>query len=243
VELSTFRGQLYLRSVYGFYSDHLVERRLYADGHLGAPHYAESRWLDNLFLEALRGPRNSELLVFQEGETVGVARRAGWSAKYQGPSVVSRTAEAGFEVGESRNDRLLISTRSATNHHSAIVAAETSSAGALGPTSVVESDSLNSYGEYVWDGAIDDAGAALIATVDQVAGNAIWLHPSALSCSGFSQRILLTEHGRPSEITNGEGNLMAFAGAKSEFHLVWITARERVQATTLHVGCVPRSAG
>lgn len=242
VELSTFRGQLYLRSVYGFYSDHLVERRLYADGHLGAPHYAKSPWLDNYF-EALRAPHNSELLVFQEGEAVGVARRTGWSAKYQGPSIVSRTAETGFEVAASPNDRLLVSTRSSTDHHSAVVASEMSPAGALGSTSVVESDSLNSYGDYVWDGAIDDAGAALLATVDQVADNAIWLHPSALGCSGFSQRIPLTENGRPSEMTYGEGNLIAFAGARSEFHLVWITPQEQVKTTTLHVSCVPRSAG
>lgn len=246
LEISSFRGQLYLRALYGPEGAQMVERRLYGDGRLGAPHFLHSGLLAHYGDEALSGPHGSEILVYQEGDEVGVARRAGWAARFQTPSVVSRTALSGFEVAESGNDQLLISVRSSpkpltSNEKASVVAAVVSRAGSVKPTDTVEYNPL-STGEYLWASAIDDAGQTIIATVDEAdeeANDAIWLHPSAPGCEGFLQRIPLIDSGGSSAtIQHRESpNPVAFAGPQNVFHLVWVTPTDEVQTTTIRVEC------
>lgn len=248
-KISSFRGQLYLRALYGPEGAHLVERRLYGDGRLGAPHFLHSGLLAHYGNEALSGPHGSEILVYQEGDEVAVARRAGWAARFQTPSVVSRTALTGFEVAESGNDQLLISVRSSpkpltSDEKASVVAAVVSRAGSVKPTETVEYNPLNT-GDYLWASAIDDAGQALIATVDEgnqeanEADEAIWLHPSVPGCEGFPQRIALIDSGGSSAtIQHRESpNPVVFAGPQNVFHLVWVTPTDEVQTTTIRVEC------
>lgn len=249
LEISSFRSQLYLRALYGPAGAQMVERRLYGDGRLGAPHSLHSGLLADYGDEALRGPHGSEILVYQAGDDVGVARRAGWAAKYQTPSVVSRTALSGFEVSESGNDQLLISVRSSpkpltSDEKASVVAAVVSRAGSVKPTDTVEYNPLNT-GQYSWASAIDDKGQTLIATVDEAdeeandANEAIWLYPSAPGCEGFLQRIPLIDSGGSSATVGHRDSLnpVAFAGPQNVFHLVWVTPTAEVQTATIRIEC------
>ena len=249
LEISSLRDKLYLRALYGPRGARMVERRLYPNGRLGAAHLVHSGLLSNYGDEALPGPHGSEILVYQAGDRVGVARRAGWAASYQSPNVVSRTALSGFEVAESGNDQLLVSVRSSpkpltSNEKASVVAAMVSRAGSVKPTDTVEYDPLSS-GDYQWASAIDDAGQTLIATVDEAAeeandaNEAIWLHPSAPGCEGFVQRIaLIGDGGFPATIQHRESpNPVAFAGPQNVFHLVWDTPAGEVQTTTIRIEC------
>jgi hypothetical protein len=239
-ELSTVRGQLYLRVLYGpAPPEDLLERRLYGDGRLGPPHLLQSGALANYRDQALPGPHGSEILVYQDGEDVELARRDGWASEYQAPSAMTMTAETGFQVAESGNDELLISVRSFAEGHLSVVAAEASRSGSLSATDTVEYDPLNSFGDYTWAGAIDDAGQALIASLDLSTGDGIWLHPSAPGCAGFSARIPLIEKGgsNATALPRDDADLTAFAGPRNVFHLAWITPSKQVQSTTVRVQC------
>jgi hypothetical protein len=235
VSVAAVRGALYLRAEFGPHGsggagDHVVERRLYDDGRLGAPHFLRSPLVRDQG-QSLPGRNDSEIYVFQSGEEIGVARRAGWASTYESPHFMTSSAEYGFQVAEAPNHRILLSVRSSKDERSRVIAAEVSRAGRLGATQTVEYDPRNHEGEYDWTSAINDAGQALVATVDEVAGDAIWLHPSTQRCRAFS-RVLLTP--------DGSRALSVFAGRDNVFHLAWIDAENHVQSTSVRVGCGAR---
>ena len=258
VEITSFRGTLYLSAMYGreIYDNRMVERRLYGNGQLGAPHYLQSELLYAPQSEAFPGPHGSEIRVFQladEGEQVGLARRAGWAPRYQSKATLSGHPEAGFRVARSSNNRLLISVRNGfgppwPHENVSVIAAVTSPAGHLGPTETVEySPQMGTSGDYTWTGAINNAGQALLAVVDSAFENGIWLHPYAPDCGGFAPRIALTEDGAPATLSEPTGGategLNAVAGTNNVFHLVWVDSASFVQTTNLRVSCPQPSTG
>jgi hypothetical protein len=238
IELTTFRGALYVRGVYGpeDHEEQVVERRLYGNGHLGPVHVARSGHLDTPYPEPLSGPLGSELLVFQEDRTIAVARRNRWSSRYQPAQILTRTAQNGFQASQAPDGEALISVRvrpSSTGKESGLpeselAAGRLSTTGVLGPLETLEDPPGNSGG-YEWTTAIDDAGQALVGSIEsnETSGSngvPLWLHASARGCGGFQGRTALTSGTTQASVGSDEpaSELTAFAGPRDVFHLVWV---------------------
>ena len=130
-----------------------------------------------------------------------MARRKGWSSRYEPAQTLTRTALNGFQASQAPDGEALISMRAApssTSAESSLAAVRVSPAGRLGPLETIENPPGNSSG-YEWASAIDDAGEALVGSIEsnEASGSAggapLWLHGSVRGCGGFHTRVALTK--------------------------------------------------
>jgi len=235
VVTAVLHGALYLRGEYApnppfgtvrFW----VDRRLYGDGTLGAPHVVRSHVLREPGL-SLEGANGSELWlyggVYQE---LAFARRSLWAASFEAPRVIVKESYGGEQFVQSQNHRTLISLDTPLPHaRSQISTIEISPDGRLGPLRGVELQPPDSEREIRWAAAINDAGSTLVATSGGESPGQIWLHPYSPRCPRLHARVLLTA------ASNGTPTMSA--GRKGLFHVGWIDSSNQVETTTVRVRC------
>ncbi len=227
-------GALYLRGEYApnppfgtvrFW----VDRRLYGDGSLGAPHFVHG-YLVREPGRSLEGADAAELWIWGEVfQPLQFARRSRWASTFERQHVIVKESDGGEQFTQSRNHRTLIALETpARGGGSQVSAIEISPQGRLGPLRAVERQP-GSERELSFASAIDDAAGVLIATSGGQSGNQIWLHASAARCPGFRTKVLLT--------TTSRDTFQISAGRKGVFHVAWIDSSNRVQVSAVRVGC------
>jgi hypothetical protein len=239
VSLTTRLGHLYIRAEFGPHGEagsgsHVVERRLFGSGKLGPPHFLRSRLVKEQGT-SIPGPHASELYVYQEFESIGVARRRLWEPGYRAAKLLTKAASYGFKLSQSNNSRVLISfeTYNRKKAQSSISAAEISPAGQLGPTRTVEFDPNKHEASYHWDASVDNQGDSLIAMLGQEEGSSVWVRVASSRCPTYSARIQLAANA----ISDTERTVAAVAGRDNVFHTTWLNAQHEVEITSGRVSC------
>lgn len=131
---------------------------------------------------------------------------------------------------QSQNHRTLVTLKQETAHGVVLSSVEISPHGDVGPVRPVERVTRLPGEEgpgYTWQGAVSNAGSALVATTSNVPTTPIWLHPAGAKCPSFGRKIAL-----------GYGDLLGIiAGHKGSFHIVWTNAKSELEVTSARVTC------
>jgi hypothetical protein len=236
VVTAVLHGALYLRGEYApnppfgtvrFW----VDRQLYGNGTLGAPHVVRSGVLREPG-RSLEGANGSELWLYGGVyQKLAFARRSLWAPTFGAPRVIVRESDGGEQFAQSQNHRTLISLETpVANGRSQIAAVEISPEGRLGALHGVELLPTDKEYGVGWASAINNSGSTLIATSSGQNAGQISLHPYSPRCPGHPARMLLTAASKDTPTVS--------AGRKGLFHVAWIDALNEVQSTTVRVGCV-----
>lgn len=245
----TLNGRLYVRGQY-VVEPHKrahfdVLRAVQPNGHLGPavlinhPQRIEIIWGIEIG-EGFVGANGSETLLVElpssEGQlrTFGVIRRAAGSGRYSRPRLLARHIAFPLlgvdSYAQSQNHRLLVLPEQEINHQTVLSGVEVSPQGKVGPVRYIETIPPRPEFEapdYGWDGAINDAGSALVATTSSVPGESIWLHPAGSACPSFGSKVAL-----------GQGELLGiFSGRTGLFHILWVNPTKELEITTARVAC------
>jgi hypothetical protein len=228
--LENYGGTILVRGEFGRdgteFPQHVIERRLYGDGHLGHPRFRHGPLVPEQG-ERLALPDGGETYVFGESMWAGFAFRAPGSATYRRPHLFSKDAEVGIQAVVNPHGQALIVLRAWAASRSRLLAAEVSSHGVLEATHVLETGPAEPEGGYEYGAAIAPGGEELVLGTDGRRG--VWAYSAAPGCRRFS-RTRLT-------LTSGAFPLM-FAGARGVFHLVWESdATHTLQTDIVRVSC------
>jgi hypothetical protein len=231
--LEEYGGEIFVLGEFGRgrsgFSEHLIERRLYGDGHLGPPHFRHGPLIPE---QGLRFPRpdGGETFVFGENGWAGFALRTPSSSTYVREHLFSKHAQAGVKAAEDRRGQVLIVLRLWRNVGSSLMAAEISPHGALEATHVLETGPPEPEGGYEYNGELGPGGRELVLSTDGKGG--VWAHAAAPRCRRFTRTRLATGGAFP----------LLFAGARGVFHLVWTDdANGTAQTAAARVGCTARA--
>ncbi|HEY4895387.1 MAG TPA: hypothetical protein VII01_04795 [Solirubrobacteraceae bacterium] len=230
-----WQGALYLRGEYApnppfgtvrFW----VDRRLYGNGTLGAPHFVRGR-VTREPGDSLEAANGSELWLYGGVyEKLSLARRSSSASTFETPRVIVKESYGAEQVVQSRNHRTLIALETALGHgRSEAGEVEIAPNGRIGRFHGVEPVPANT--EYGFDlaGSIDDAGSTLVATSSGEDAGAIWLHPYSRRCPRVGARVQLA--------TASQATPALSAGRKGLFHIAWIDSLNQVETSTVRVGC------
>jgi hypothetical protein len=227
--LENYDGEILVRGEFGRgrsgFAEHVIERRLYGDGHLGPPLFRHGPLVTD---QGQRFPRpdRGETYVFWEGYWAGFAVRPRGSSTYGREHLFSKEAEVGVKAAGNRRGQVLIVLRAWRHAGSRLMAAEISPHGALEATHVLETGPSEPEGGYGYDGELGPGGQELVVSTDGAGG--VWAHAAAPRCRRFTRTRLATAGALP----------LLFAGARGVFHLVWTDhADGTVQTASALVGC------
>jgi hypothetical protein len=227
--LENYDGEILVRGEFGRgrsgFLEHVIERRLYGDGHLGRPLFRHGPLVT---AQGLRFPRpdGGETYVFWESYWAGFALRPSGSSTYRRKHLFSKEAEIGIKAAENRRGQVLIVLRAWWHTGSRLMAAEISPHGALEATHVLETGPPEPEGGYDYDGELAPGGRELVVSTDGAGG--VWAHAAAPRCRRFTRTRLATGGAFP----------LLFAGARGVFHLVWTDSADgTVKTASARVGC------
>jgi hypothetical protein len=229
--LTEYSGRIVVLGEFGRghsgFREHVIERRLYGDGHLGPPRFRRGPLIPEQG-ERFPRPDGGETSVFGDNGWAGFALRAPGSTSYAHEHLFSKHAEVGVRSAENRRGHVLISFREWRLAHSRLMAAEISPHGALEATHELEAGSPEPEGGYEYGAALAPGGQELIVGTD--GAGAVWAHAAAPRCRRFSRTRLTTAGAFP----------LLFAGARGVFHLVWTDdASHTIQTSAARIGCAP----
>jgi hypothetical protein len=246
VSLLTFDGQLYIRGRYvveGNKTTHFVVlRRVLEDGRLGRPVVFHEGVIEEPFEpgDGFEGANGSELLPVEPCParenlcTLAIRRRAAGSGVYEAPRLVMKHLESNIgpagSYAQSQNHRTLVTLKQATARGVVLSSVEISAQGRVGPIRPVERVAPGPGEEgqgYIWQGAVSNAGTALVVTTPNVPTEPIWLHPAGAKCPSF---------GRRTAISHGDV-LGVIAGHNGTFHIAWADAKGELAITSARVTC------
>lgn len=206
--------------------EHVIERRLYGDGHLGRPHFRHGSLATELGMRFPQ-PDGGETFVFGETGGAGFARRFPGSSTYVREHRFSTEAELG-NAAENRRGQVLMVMRERRHANSRLLATEISQHGALEATQVLEVGPREVEVGYSYKGELGPAGQELVVSTDGAGG--VWAHVAAPRCRRFTRTRLATGGAFP----------LLFAGARGVFHLAWTDyANGTVETASARVGCTP----
>jgi hypothetical protein len=229
--LENYDGEILVKGEFGRgrsrFAEHVIERRLYADGHLGPPLFRHGPLVAG---DGQRFPRpdGGETYVFWAGYWAGFALRPSGSSTYRQKHLFSKEAEVGVKAAENRRGQVLIVLRAWRHAASRLMAAEISPHGTLEATHLLETGPPEPLGGYDYAGELAPGGQELVVGTD--GAGVVWAHMAAPHCRRFTRTRLATAGAFP----------LLFVGARGVFHLVWTDyADHTIQTTAARVGCQP----
>jgi hypothetical protein len=227
--LTEYGGEILVLGEFGRghsgFNEHVIERRLYGDGHLGSPRFRHGPLIVEQGMRFAQ-PGGQETYVFGENYRAGFALRAAGSSIYTREHLFSKHAEIGLAAAGNSSGQVLIVFRVWRRGRSRLMAAEVSPHGALEATHVLETGPPEPEGGYDYAGELGPGGQELVISTDGAGG--VWAHVAAPGCRRFVRASVPTGGALP----------LLFAGARGVFHLVWTDEAHRtIQTATARVGC------
>jgi hypothetical protein len=231
--LENYDGEILVGGEFGRgrsgFLEHVIERRLYGDGHLGPPLFRHGPLVTD---QGMRFPRpdGGETYVFWESYWAGFALRPRGSSTYRGKHLFSKEGEIGVNAAENRRGQVLIVLRAWRHAGSRLMAAEISPHGALEATHVLETGPPEPEGRYDYHGELGPGGQELVVSTDGAGG--VWAHAASPRCRRFTRTRLATGGAFP----------LLVVGARGVFHLVWTDSADgTVKTAAARVGCTARA--